>query len=196
MAMPRHKLEDAKPRLLAAGLSLFAKLGIERVNSNSIARRARLAIGTFYTHYDDKYALLQELQVRSLDALRSERLAAVREAAPNAETQVRAAIAAGVEFAHTHPEAYRVAFGRERAASTRQRLVVSESNRPTAELLRRLQQAGQLDPDLNVDLASRAYAAAEVGMLLWWLEDPTRSEARELIETLVRLHPVVACRLG
>ena len=194
--MPRHKLEDAKPRLLAAGLSLFAKLGIERVNSNSIARRAKLAIGTFYSHFDDKYALLQELQMRSLDALRSQRLAALREAAPNPEAQARAVIAAAVEFARTHPEAYRLAFGRERAASTRQRSLVSESNRPTAEVLRRLQQAGRLDPDLNVDLASRAYAAAEAGLLLWWLEDPTRSEARELIETLVRLHPVVACRVG
>jgi AcrR family transcriptional regulator len=194
--MPRHKLEDAKPRLLAAGLSLFAKLGIERVNSNSIARRAKLAIGTFYSHFDDKYALLQKLQMRSLDALRSQRLAALHRAPPDPESQARAAIAAAVEFARAHPEAYRVAFGRERAASTRQRPLVSESNRPTAKVLQRLQQAGQLDPDLNVELASRAYAAAEIGMLLWWLEDPTRSEAQELIETLLRLHPVLASRLG
>lgn len=192
--MPRQKLEDAKPRLLAAGLSLFARRGIERVNSNSIARRAKLAIGTFYSHFDDKYALLQELQMRSLDALRSERIAAVREAAANAEAQARAAIRAAVEFARTHPDAYRVAFGREHAVSTRQRPIVSESNRPTAEVLRLLQQQGQLDTDLNVDLASRIYAAAEVGMLLWWLEDPTRCQTPELIDTLLRLHPVVACR--
>jgi AcrR family transcriptional regulator len=192
--MPRHKLEDAKPRLLAAGLSLFAKLGIERVNSNSIARRAKLAIGTFYSHFEDKYALLQEIQARSLAILAEWRLAAVREADSDVEAQVSAAIAAAVEFARAHPAAYRVAFGRERAASNRSRPVISESHRPTVAVLGRLQRTGQLDPDLNLDLASRAYAAAEVGLLLWWLEDPTRSEARELVETLTRLHPAIASR--
>ena len=56
--MPRTKLENAESRLLAAGLSLFARHGTERVNSNTIARRAHLGIGTFYTHFPDKHALL------------------------------------------------------------------------------------------------------------------------------------------
>jgi AcrR family transcriptional regulator len=194
--MPRHKLEDAKPRLLAAGLSLFSKLGTERVNSNAIARRAKVGIGTFYAHYEEKYALLQEIQIRTLSGLRDVRIAAVRRAGPAPEAQAEAAIAAAVHFAARHPQAYRVTLGRERAGATKHRPVVSESTRPTADVLRRLQAEGRIEPELNVDLAARAYAATEVGTILWWLDDPDRVEADELVETLLRLHPVVACRVA
>jgi AcrR family transcriptional regulator len=193
--MPRRKLEDAKPRLLAAGLSLFSKLGSERVNSNAIARRAKVGIGTFYAHYEDKYALLQEIQIRTLTGLRDVRIAAVRRADPAPQSQARAAISSAVRFAAGHPQAYRVTLGRERAGATKHRPVVSESTRPTADVLRGLQAAGRIDPELNVDLAARAYAAAEIGTLLWWLDDPNRAEASELVETLLRIHPVVACRV-
>lgn len=192
--MPRPRLEDAKPRLLAAGLSLFSKLGVERVNSNAIARRARVGVGTFYAHYPDKHALLQEIQIRTLEGLRDVRVAAVRRSDGDAETQARAAIAAVVAFASRHPQAYRVTLGRERAGATKHRPVVSESTRPTAAVLRDLQARGELDAGIDVDLAARAYSATEVGTILWWLDDPERAEADELVDTLVRLHPVVACR--
>jgi AcrR family transcriptional regulator len=194
--MPRHKLEDARPRLLASGLSLFAKLGIERVNTNAIARRARVGIGTFYAHFEDKHALLQEIQMRTLTGLRDARLAAIQAADPAPEAQAAAAIAAVLEFARDHPEAYCVSFGRERASATKHRPVVSESSRPTAQVLRRLQNEGRIDRGLNVDLAARAFAATEVGTVLWWLEDTARAEIPELIATLTRLHPVWACRSG
>lgn len=194
--MPRPKLEDAKPRLIASALSLFARLGNERVNSNAIARRAGVGIGTFYAHFEDKHALLQEIQLRTLTGLRDVRSAAVRRAGPDHEVQVGAAIQAATEFARRHPEAYRVTLGRERALATKHRPIVSESTRPTANLLRRLQSEGEIDPELEVELAARAYQSAEVGMLLWWLEDPKRSGATGLVDTLLRLHPVIACRRG
>jgi TetR/AcrR family acrAB operon transcriptional repressor len=194
--VPRKKLEDAKPRLLSAGLSLFSKLGTERVNSNAIARRARVGIGTFYAHYKDKHELLQEIQLRTLTGLRDVRVAALRRADPTPEAQARATIAAVVAFARRHPHAYRVTLGRERASATKHRPVVSESTRPAAAVLRQLQADGRLDPNLNVDLAARAYSSTEVGTVLWWLDDPARADADELVETLLRLHPVVAGRVA
>ena len=100
-----------------------------------------------------------------------------------------------MQFAARHPQAYRVSLGRPRVATTRHRPIVSESSRPTADALRALQAQARIDPELDVDLAARAYAASEVGTLLWWLEDPTRAESRALVATLLRLHPVVACRI-
>ena len=79
--MPRPPIEDAKDRLLAAGLILFSRLGTERVNSNAIAKRARLGVGTFYAHFPDKHALLREIQLRTLTGIRGVRLAAVVDAA-------------------------------------------------------------------------------------------------------------------
>lgn len=187
--MPRPKLDHAESRLLAAGLSLFARRGTERVNSNRIARRARLGIGTFYRHFADKYALLREIELRTLAGLRQARLAAISQASPDPADQVRHAVEAAVHFAEQHPEAYRVTFGRERAGAAQHGPIVSESSRPTAEALRGLQGTGRFPADLDVDLAARAYLSMEVGMLLWWLEDPSRASAAGLIDTLARMHP-------
>lgn len=191
--MPRKKLADAESRLLAAGLSLFAHQGTERVNSNAIARRARLGVGTFYAHFPDKHALLREIQLRTLAAIRIARLDALTDPEGDPVAQVRGSIEAVVCFAGQHPEAYRVTFGRERTGASHHGPVVSESSRPMAEALRTLQDAARIAPDLDVDLAARAYLSMEVGTLLWWLEDPRRARAEALVDTLVRLHPVTAC---
>jgi len=196
--MARPKLENAESKLLAAGLSLFAKEGTERVNSNLIARRAGVGIGTFYSHFSDKYSLLREIESRTLAGLRAARLAAIREvvqvgqvgkAVLDLAQQARPSVDAAVRFAEQHPEAYRVTFGRERAGASRHGPVVSESARPLAEALRRLQAVGRLTADLDVDLSARAYLSMEVGTLLWWLEDPSRAEATDLVDTLARMHP-------
>ena len=118
-------------------------------------------------------------------------LLAVHERADPA-AQVRASADAAVAFAESHPEAYRVSFGRERAGATAHGPAVSESSRPTAEGLRALQQAGRLDPDLDVDLAARAVLAMEVGTILWWLDDTARADRDGLVDTLARLHPATA----
>ena len=203
--MPRTKLEDARSRLLAAGLGLFARYGTERVNTNKIARRAGLGVGTFYTHFPDKFALLREIESKTLVGLNTARVRAIREvpiqagAGPEAvailEERIRRWIEAAVRFAERHPEAYRVSLGRERAGATRHGPVVSESTRPTARELRRLQRRGQLPDELDVDLAARAYMSMEVGTLLWWLEDPGRASVTGLVDTLARLHPAIATRL-
>jgi AcrR family transcriptional regulator len=187
--MPRPKLENAESRLLAAGLSLFARHGTERVNSNTIARRARLGIGTFYSHFTDKHALLREIELRTLSGLRQARLRAIGQSNTDLTDQVRRAIEAAVLFAERHPEAYRVTFGRERAGAAKHGPIVSESSRPTAEALRGLQQAGRLPPELDADLAARVYLSMEVGTLLWWLEDPSRASPAGLVDTLAHLHP-------
>lgn len=187
--MPRPRLEDARARLLVAGLELFARHGCERVNSNAIARAAGLGIGTFYLHFANKYAVLRELQLRTLAGLRAARAAA--QETPGADP-IRAAIEAAVGFARDHAEAYRVCFGRERSAVAHAGPVLSESTRPIALDLRARQARGELDPALDPELAARAYLAMEVGLLLWWLEDPKRAQAEGLVETLVRLHPAHA----
>ena len=190
--MPRPRIDDAEDRLLAAGLNLFARRGTERVNSNAIAKRARLGIGTFYAHFADKHALLREIQVRTIGALGAARVEAMQGAGADPAAQVRASADAAVAFAESHPEAYRVSFGRERAGATAHGPAVSESSRPTAEGLRALQQAGRLDPDLDVDLAARAVLAMEVGTILWWLDDTARADRDGLVDTLARLHPATA----
>ena len=188
--MPRAPLRDAEPRLLAAGLRLFSRLGCERVNSNAIAREASLGVGTFYAHFADKYALLRSLQLRTLDGLGVARRSALADAGRDPRDQVQSAAFAAVSFAERHADAYRVTFGRERAASAARGPVLTESSRPLAQALASLQATSQLDPALDVALAARAYLAMEAGTLLWWLEDSARARRSEIVDTLARLHPV------
>jgi AcrR family transcriptional regulator len=189
--MARPRLENAESKLLAVGVGLFAKEGTERVNSNSIARRAGMGIGTFYSHFADKYALLREIELRTLAGLRTARLSAIREAGSDPAQQARQSIDAAVHFAERHSEAYRVTFGRERAGAGRHGPVVSESARPLAEGLGRIQRAGRIGADIDVALAARAYLSMEVGTLLWWLEDVSRASGVGIVDTLSALHPAV-----
>jgi hypothetical protein len=69
---------------------------------------------------------------------------------------------------------------------------MSESIRPTAQGLQRLQQRGVLPEDLDAELAARAYHSMEVGTLLWWIENPKRAPKAQLVKTLTLLHPAVA----
>ena len=190
--MPRPKIEDAEARLLASGLSLFARDGTERVNTNAIARRAGVGIGTFYAHFENKFALLREVQVRTLAGIRAARSAAVQGLGGNARAQVEATVAAVVDFAQNHPEAYRVTFARERPGAARHGPVMTESIRPTAQGLQRLQRRGVLSESLDPEIAARAYHSMEVGTLLWWIEDPSRASKEQIVQTLAVLHPAIA----
>jgi AcrR family transcriptional regulator len=56
-------------RLKAAGLALFAEKGYERTSIDDIARRAGLALGTFYQHFRSKRQLLLVLMDELLESL-------------------------------------------------------------------------------------------------------------------------------
>lgn len=67
---PRQKRSREKQaRLKAAGLALFGEQGYERTSIEDIARRAGLAVGTFYQHFLSKRQLLLTLMDELLESL-------------------------------------------------------------------------------------------------------------------------------
>jgi AcrR family transcriptional regulator len=67
---PRQKRSwDKRARLKAAGLTLFGERGYEATSIGAIARRAKLAVGTFYQHFRSKRQLLLALMDELLDKL-------------------------------------------------------------------------------------------------------------------------------
>ena len=60
---------EKRARLNAAGLALFAVKGYEATPIDEIARRANLAVGTFYQHYRSKRQLLLTLMDELLQKL-------------------------------------------------------------------------------------------------------------------------------
>jgi AcrR family transcriptional regulator len=69
-AAPQQKRSlEKRARLKAAGLALFGEKGYESTSVDEIARRAKLAVGTFYQHFRSKRQLLLALMDELLEKL-------------------------------------------------------------------------------------------------------------------------------
>lgn len=60
---------EKRERLKTAGLALFGEKGYENTSINEIARRAKLAVGSFYQHFRSKRQLLLALMDELLEKL-------------------------------------------------------------------------------------------------------------------------------
>jgi AcrR family transcriptional regulator len=68
---PEHN-DVTRKRILAAASRLFQEHGIAAVGLARIMAEAGLTVGTFYTHFKSKEALLREALLQSLDARHEE----------------------------------------------------------------------------------------------------------------------------
>lgn len=84
---PEHN-DEARARILEAAARLFREHGVDGVGLAKVMSEADLTVGTFYTHFKSKEALLQAALLQSLQA-RNEELRQALEAG-NLELAVRA----------------------------------------------------------------------------------------------------------
>ena len=97
----QREASPSRERILTAGAAMLASQGLGDVNTNTIARAAGVGVGTFYAHFDDKFALQRELTTRGLALLQDALSLASRETQDQSiEQQVRASVAGFVDFAH------------------------------------------------------------------------------------------------
>lgn len=68
---PDHN-EATRDRILEAASRLFREHGVAAVGLAKIMAEVDLTVGTFYTHFDSKEALLREAMCRSLQVRRAE----------------------------------------------------------------------------------------------------------------------------
>ncbi|MAJ60348.1 MAG: hypothetical protein CBC48_10245 [bacterium TMED88] len=195
MASSRGHLKNSSPApkrayesLLRAGTELMARDGLDGVNTNTIARAARVGVGTFYQHFGDKFALHRAIVQRGLEGLQQRLAEAHRASKERAlEDQVRAGLVALVGFAQEQPDLFRATFGRSAAAAR-----LGLSPRPLERRLRDQLEQGQLHPAVEPRIAARAFMEMQVRSVVHWLEDADQLSPKALIETLTRLHPVIA----
>lgn len=178
---PEHN-DATRERILEAASRLFRQHGIAAVGLAKIMAEAGLTVGTFYTHFKSKEALLRESLLRSLDA-RHEQLEQALQAA-DLETVVRAylspehrdasgtgcPVAALASEVARHPRATRHAF--------------ASHNAPTLDALAAWLSSRQRRA------VGRADAAALLGLLAGTLQlaraTPDRVESDAILEAGVR----------
>jgi TetR/AcrR family transcriptional repressor of nem operon len=178
---PEHN-EATRERILDAASRLFREHGIAAVGLAKIMAEADLTVGTFYTHFESKEALLREAMLRSLQTRNAELAQALR--AGHLEAAVRTylspahrdapgtgcTVAALASEVARHPRATRKAFASE----------VGPSLDVVAECLSK--ERGKA--------VERAEAAAFFGLLVGALQlaraTPDRAESDAILEAGIR----------
>jgi len=93
---------EKRARLKTAGLALFGENGYENTSVDQIARRAKLAVGTFYQHFRSKRQLLLALTDELLEKLSQLNF----QPQPQAATDLRAGIRELLARAFAHDLRY------------------------------------------------------------------------------------------
>src|SRR5262245_35069492 len=185
---PARSRAETRRRLIEAGTALFAAEGLHGVTSAQIARRARVATGTFYLHFPDKEALFHEIAFAALAELRARQEQASLGLAPGSREYIRARTEEFLTFAEEKRELIRMVFGRAESAGLADEVreaVVLEIQR----WLERRVREGRAPGDLHPAVAAQAHAAVLTRVIAWWVEDPTRATREEVVSTLLRMNP-------
>jgi AcrR family transcriptional regulator len=178
----REQKAETRKKLIAAGAVVFARNGVQGTRIADIASEAEVAMGTLYTHFEDKDALFEAVMRAGKDLV----LAGLELArqAPTREARDHAAMAGVVGFAHEFGPLFRLLLSRGASDDPMQREVVDAITALRVEELIEGQLAGWARSDLDPEAAARCEVGAVFHLLDWWLDDPDRISQERLIEQL------------
>ncbi len=178
---PEHN-EETRERILEAAARLFRERGIDAVGLAKIMADADLTVGTFYTHFESKEALLREALLRSLGA-RHEGLGQALSGG-DLEAAVRAYLSP------KHRDAPGTGCPVAALASELARHPRATRNTLTSRLEPSLDALAELLAKRRSKEVSRADAAAFFGLLMGTLQlaraTPGRAESAAILEAGIR----------
>jgi AcrR family transcriptional regulator len=102
----QKRSQEKRERLKEAGLALFVEKGYEGASVDEIARRAKLAVGSFYQHFRSKRQLLLVLMDELLEKLSRLDLQPRGRAGDKADADMRAALRGLLSRAFAHDLRY------------------------------------------------------------------------------------------
>jgi len=154
--------QTARTRLLAAGKSLFARLGYEQTSTAAIAREALTSESQLVRHFEGKAGLLLAIFEDSWRPL-NDAIQAVVADASNAREAVLAVLSTAVSaFAKDQETAFLLLFEGRRVRGGSE-IVLSRGFVEFSDLLQRLVRRGQRDGTFPPSYAAGAVAAALLG---------------------------------
>ncbi len=188
---PERSRTETRRRLVAAATELFASRGLHRTTTVHIARGAGVAAGTFYLHFPDKHALFREIAFDALGRLRARMAGAAASEADPIEA-LRARMGELLAFAHENRDLVRILFGRGPEAGALGDELLDELFPDVEARLRQHVEEGRVDRALHPATTAQALLAMWTRIVAWWVEDPECAPRDDVVDTLVRLHPLHA----
>ncbi len=173
----------SRARLLAAGKSLFARLGYEQTSTVAIAREAGTSESQLVRYFEGKAGLLRAIFDESWKPL-TEKIQALIGAAVNAREAVLSVLSAFVHAFAQDPElAFLFLFEGRRLRGARNEIILSKGFLAFEELTRQLIIRGQKDGSFSKDFTAAAIASAIRGTAEGMIRD------RLLAKRSGKVHP-------
>lgn len=161
-ARERQKIETRR-RLYDASLALFQQKGFDDVQVDEIVKRAGVARGTFYLHYQGKDEVLQAFRAEVEDGLRA-RLEAIEE--PTSADDLLLRVTKALLETREEPETVRdlvgLAFRSPPADDWRE----SPHITPIAHWIEKFQEQGEIRKDLSANAIGALFVAGVFGFLI------------------------------
>ena len=174
--------ERTMRKILDAALGEFGDNGFSESSIVSITRRAKVALGTFYTYFDSKEALFAAL-VEDMSARVREEVAPALSEASNAMDAEGRALAAYLGFAARNKEVYRIIDESEFVAPDAYRRHYETVAARIIDRFRAGADKGELRPGDALEREVQAWATMGMNVFLglrfavWGDEDPERVAA-------------------
>jgi AcrR family transcriptional regulator len=175
--------QATRRRLLDAGRSLFAELGLHGVTSHAIAEKAGYASGTFYIHFKDKLALFRELADEAAIELEG-RLHSVSQGKTDPVEVMQAQAEALVSFAEDQRDLLRIIFHPGAETGEIGSKILEHLAQGVSARRREAVANGRARDCFDPDVLAQAIVGMWAHVLAWWAEDPSRAGRDEIIQTL------------
>jgi len=172
----RALMQSSRARLIAAGKSLFARVGYEQTSTAAIAHRAGTSESQLVRYFEGKAGLLQAIFDESWQPL-NERALALIGAAINAREAILGVISAFVHAFAQDPElAFLFLFEGRRLRGTKHEVILSKGFLAFEELTRELIVRGQKDGSFSRGFSAAAIASAVRGTVEGMIRDRLQAE--------------------
>src|SRR5215469_5864929 len=155
MAIPDRRVKRTQRLLAEALISLTLEKGYDAVSIRDITERADVAYATFFRHYDDKDALLDEV----VDVILDDMSQLLRPGISAVEHQ--AAVGTQIfAYVQAHSELCRVLLGSRGKERLIDKLLTTRQDFPFPSS----------SSDIPPDIAKYHYISAGIELIQWWLD--------------------------
>lgn len=157
--------DDKRQQVIDAAIDEFAQQGYEAASISRLVVQAGIAKGSFYQYFEDKADLFHYL-LEVAGEEKAQFLAAPPQTDLPPFDYLRWLLRGNVHFEVSNPQLAKLAAsamaGDAPGGSDFQRQIQAASDRFYRELLERGVQSGQLDPDLNIDMATFIFSVTSI----------------------------------